>query len=377
MAATILIVSFSDLARDPRVSKQVRFLADEYELVCVGTGAPDPAAGRFIQLSPLSQHWNRVSKYGLAALLAARQHRAFYLADPAVRAARRDLAGVRADLILANDLDTLPLAIEHPGSPPVLYDAHEYAPGQGSDRFFRTFVRPFKAALLRRYLPRVEAMMTVSPGLAERYAREFGVDSELVLNLPAHAPELEPSAVSWPLRLVHHGGALPGRQLERMVDVVRALGARFELHFLLTPADPAYRAWLQDYAARDANVFFHEPVPMADLPRALNAYDMEIFLLEPNTFNHERCLPNKFFEAVQGRLALAIGPSVDMAELVREHRMGVIASDFQVRSMVRRLERLTLEEVEQHKRNAHDAAERYSDGVVAAQLRALVRSILA
>ncbi|MDD9932582.1 MAG: hypothetical protein OXT09_03215, partial [Myxococcales bacterium] len=297
--ATILVVSFSDLASDPRVSKQIRFLAEDHELVCAGTGAPAQQVARFIQLQPLSQHWNRYSKYGLAGLLAARQHRAFYLADPAVRGARAALSSVHADLILANDLDTLPLAVEHPGGAPVLYDAHEYAPGQGPDRFFRTLVRPFKAALLRRHLPRVAAMMTVSPGLAERYAEEFGVDSELVLNLPAHAPELEPAPVSWPIRLVHHGGALPNRKLETMVDVVRELGERFELHFLLTPADPAYRDWLRRYAAQDGNVFFHEPVPMAELPAALNAYDMEIFLLEPTTFNHERCLPNKFFEAVQ------------------------------------------------------------------------------
>ncbi|MDD9937415.1 MAG: hypothetical protein OXT09_27640, partial [Myxococcales bacterium] len=112
------------------------------------------------------------------------------------------------------------------------------------------------------------------------------------------------------------------------------------------------------------------------LPAALNAYDMEIFLLEPTPFHHVRSLPIEFFEAVQGRLALAIGPSPDMAELVREHRMGVIASDFRARSMVRRLRRLTLEELTAQKHHAHAVAERYSDRIVAEQLRALVGSIL-
>lgn len=373
---TVVILSFSNLATDPRVSKQIRFLADDHELICAGTHPPGHAGLRFIPLQPLAQHWNAVSKYALAGLLAARQHDAFYRADPAIRAARAALASVRADLWLANDLEALPLALEAARAAPVLYDAHEYAPDEAPGRFFQWLVRPYKEALCRRYLAQTAAMTTVSPGLAARYAQEFGVQPELLVNAPAFAPELQPSPVGTPVRLVHHGAALPNRRLERLIELQRELGSGYELHFMLTASNAEYRAALHQRAADVGGVFFHDAVPLSRVPAALNEYDIGLHLLEPRTFNDEHCLPNKFFEFVQGRLAVAIGPSPDMAALVREHDLGVIASDFEPRSMARRLRRTTPGDIARYKQAAHRVAHELSDGPVGEQLRALVGRLL-
>jgi hypothetical protein len=44
-------------------------------------------------------------------------------------------------------------------------------------------------------------------------------------------------------------------------------------------------------------------------------------------------LPNKFFEFVQARLAVAIGPSPEMATLVRRHGFGIVAGSFEPREL--------------------------------------------
>ena len=71
-------------------------------------------------------------------------------------------------------------------------------------------------------------------------------------------------------------------------------------------------------------------------------------------------LPNKFFEFVQGRLAVGVGPTPDMASLVREHNLGVVSRDFSSRAMARELNGLEIKDIEKFKGNAHRAARELS-----------------
>ena len=56
---------------------------------------------------------------------------------------------------------------------------------------------------------------------------------------------------------------------------------------------------------------------MSELTRAINGYDFEFLFLRPDWANLEFALPNKFFEAVQGRLGIILGHSPMMEEIVR------------------------------------------------------------
>jgi hypothetical protein len=78
--------------------------------------------------------------------------------------------------------------------------------------------------------------------------------------------------------------------------------------------------------------------------------------VEPTTFNLLNCLPNKFFEFVQARLAIAIGPSPDMAELVHHYGLGVVASEFSITGMVDTLKSFTAEQINKAKRASDVAA---------------------
>jgi hypothetical protein len=59
------------------------------------------------------------------------------------------------------------------------------------------------------------------------------------------------------------------------------------------------------------------------------------------TFNLKYILPNKFFEFIQARLAVAIGPSVEMKRLVKEWDCGIVAANFEAKSMAAEINRLT------------------------------------
>jgi hypothetical protein len=175
-------------------------------------------------------------------------------------------------------------------------------------------------------------MMTVCQSIAEVYARDTGVTPRVMMNAPDYV-DLQPTRVHSPVRLVHHGGAIPERRLETMIDVMKHLDSSFELNFVLVDRHPGYLAGLKAMSARYPNIKFLPPVPMQELPTFLNQFDVGIYLLDPTNFNNRAALPNKLFEFVQARLAIAIGPSPEMARLVREHDLGVVSPDFSPRSL--------------------------------------------
>ena len=351
----VLVISFSDLARDPRVDRQIDALRERYEVVTAGLGAPAAPDLAFVDLTmPARSRPGRA--LGLARLLA-RRHDDVYWTHPHNRRALELLDDVRPDLVVANDLPALPLALALRGSPPVVFDAHEYAPGEQAERrAWRAVMGPYMRTLCRLYLPRVAGMVTVSPGIAELYADEFGVTSEVVVNAPRHHAGLEPTPVSEPIRLLHHGVAQRGRRIEANLDVFERLEPRFCLDLVLAEGDAGYRDELAARAATMDGVRVLPPRPMRELVSLANEYDVGVFLLAPRSDNYRFALPNKFFEFIQARLAVAIGPSQDMARIVRDRGCGVVAADFAPGSLARELNALAPDDVAALKARAHAAA---------------------
>ena len=68
-----------------------------------------------------------------------------------------------------------------------------------------------------------------------------------------------------------------------------------------------------------------------------------------------RC-PNKFFDFVQARLCLAIGPSPEMKRIVDQYRCGVVAKDFTPEALAESLRALDRQKVEAYRRAADAAA---------------------
>jgi len=158
------------------------------------------------------------------------------------------------------------------------------------------------------------------------------------------------------LRVIHHGVAMPHRKIENMIDMMEHLDQRFRLDLMLMPTVPKYLESLEQRARRDGRIRFLPPVPMQDLVTFSSAYDIGLFLLEPSSFNNLHVLPNKFFEFIQSRLAVAIGPSPEMARIVEKYECGVVAHSFAPADMAQALMQLDAERIDHFKRQADAAA---------------------
>lgn len=275
---------------------------------------------------------------------------------PRHRAALARLDGREWDLVVANDALVLPLAMRLTTHRGVVADLHEYAPQLGDDslRTRLTTDRYFRW-IIRTYVKRAAAVTTVSPGIADRYAREFGVRPIVVANA-APFEDRAPTPVGRPIRLVHSAAPSPLRRIETMIEAVKLTRANVTFDLYLVDDGSPYVAGLRALAADIDAVTIHDPVAQNELVETLARYDVGVHVLPPINFNHLWALPNKLFDFVQARLGIVIGPSPEMVRMVSDNGLGAVADDFSAASLARVLDALDPEAVMGWKRAADRAA---------------------
>lgn len=365
----VLVIAFSPVHRDPRVRRQLEALAGHADVTLAAWTAP-PGHERFIAVDANVMPLPLRALRGLLKLAGLQA--AAWRVSSAHRKLLRDLAGRRFDVVVANDVETLPVAAAVPASRRV-FDAHEYAPRQFEhDWKWRMVSGRHARALLARYASGMDAMFTVSSGLAAEYRREYGLAAEVMPNATNfHA--LEPAPPDGDrIRLVHHGVGNPARHLEDMFAMMRCLDDRFSLDLYLLPGPVAYMQHLAALAAADRRVRLLPPVPMDNIVGTVNRYDVGIAYFRPATFNLANTLPNKFFEYVQARVAVATGPTPDIAALVARHGIGVVADSFTPEAMAERLRALDPVALAVMKQATMAAARELSFEHYAARFRAVV-----
>jgi hypothetical protein len=352
-----LVLSFSPLDRDLRVRRQLRLLQSSHVVTAAGFTDPELPGIEFVQIRSGPKRLGRRLRAGWRLLTG--QHARYYWSVAVVEDAAAALRGRWFDLIVANDAAVWPLADAIRGRAALLCDAHEYSPEQYADRLsWRLLRRRHQIWHCRTVLPTADAVVTVCESIADEYARVFGIPRpEVVLNAPerhSNAPQPTPPDR---IRMVHHGCASPTRRAEIMIDLMHHLDERFTLDLMLLESVPGYVGYLKRRAAGHPRIRFRPPVRANDIISATVDYDVGLALLPPTNFNTRCALPNKFFEFVQARLALAIGPSPEMARLVRKHGLGVVADDFTPQALARRLNALDAAAIDGYKAASHRAAD--------------------
>jgi hypothetical protein len=74
-------------------------------------------------------------------------------------------------------------------------------------------------------------------------------------------------------------------------------------------------------------------------------YGIGFYLLAPTSLNHWMALRNKFFGCIAAGLAVCIGPSVTMAEIVRQYRLGWVARSFEPKDVTEMLNQITYDQL--------------------------------
>ena len=368
----IVVISFSDLKSDPRVRRQLVEFSKTRRVIAIGCRNPELENVGYIQIS--------VSRSGLAskiakALLLASHTYSIYDRMISKKLGEETILRLLSShhiffgdgkitpcAIYCNDVNSLPLGIQvrkmwggKDGSVPLIFDAHEFSLKEFGSLLWQFFFSGHRKHALASALSEIDEMVTVCDGIADEYRRVLGVRPRVVTNATEYR-DLRPSETSTPIRMIHHGACMEERGIEQMIKLVKLLDERFSLDLMLVPTQQKYYNCIRQLAVNTPRVRLIDPVPMSNIVKKINEYDIGLYILQPTNFNNMHALPNKFFEFVQARLCIATGPSPEMARLTREYDLGIVSDDFRPDSMAKMLSMLSVADIQRYKKNSDKAA---------------------
>ena len=353
-----LVACYSGVARDARVSNEIRWLEESGYRVDVLSRSPEhpDATGRTFRI--LDPRIGKV-RLGLLTLLHPR-HR--YQVCIGSQIPTDELLGEKYDLVYVNDHHLLPWAVEHaPGlaEGKVVLDLHELYAGNGTSvRYRLVYAREDDWLLTFVASPVFTTRLTVAEGIADIYRDDHSIPRPgVVRNVAPYEPDLAPTRVDPEhIALVHHGNAEAARGLEIMLDACLLLEPRFALELMVIGSERELAALRRHPAVTSGRARLREPVGVTEVARALNGHDLELIFFPPLYPNNTHVLPNKFFESVQGRLGVVIGDSPEMVPLVRQHGLGIIVDGWSASDLAAAVNALTAEQIASLKQASHRAA---------------------
>lgn len=378
----VCILVFSDIVHDGRVLREVEYARRYYEVDVLAHGQWNPPDG--VRFFPLPRTTWSASPVSVALLLAgnrtSRAWEKYYWQRREYWDALDLLRNGRYDLIHANDLDTLPVAVKaaEGSNTRVLYDAHEYSLDAGGESWRVLMRSPFHKYLLKTYGPKISAMITVADGIRNLYRSHFQFDSKVIMNAPYYREhEFRPVHPSH-INLVHHGGAIPGRNIQDFISMMPMLDDRFHLQLMLVPVYRSYHATLQHLAEKVApdRIHFLTPVTPNQITDVVNRFDIGIPLMRVNKLSFFNALPNKFFEYIMAGVAIAVSPLPEMERIVKEHKIGVISPGQSIDSMVKMLNGLSPDQINEFKRNSLSLAKTLNGDVELQKLMDIYAGLL-
>lgn len=235
-----------------------------------------------------------------------------------------------------------------PSSRKVL-DMRDYYPRQFEhSRTWRLLVAPGLKAVLEEFLPRFDAVVTVSEELAALIAEDSGVRAHVVRSIPEdpdlpwRTSEYDPSSV---IRLVHHGAVSASRRTKELVTIAQELGPQASLSLYLTGSSSAIRS-IRRRARRVPNCWVMHPVPFRDIVPTLTNYDIGLLHLPPTTANLRVALPNKLFECLHAGLPVVVGPDTAMGRFVLQNECGWVAETHDPKDFAAVIAALTPDEID-------------------------------
>lgn len=201
----------------------------------------------------------------------------------------------RFDIVCAVDLDTILPAwlVARLKGKKLVYDAHEYFT-EVPEVLNRPLVQGLWRWIERLTVPRADAHITVSPGLAALYQQHYKVAFTVVRNVPMYKkPHPTPATAPY---ILYQGALNEGRGLEQL------LLAMYEIDI------PLYLAGEGDLSQKlrslvvtmglQHKVFFKGMLPPSALRQLTAGATIGINLLENRGLSYYHSLSNKFFDYV-------------------------------------------------------------------------------
>lgn len=363
----VFILTERSLHNGPRIIREIDALKHTFTLYATGTSAPSDLSVKYTPISAIHSFVFKVANAVARRLFLYKITNSVYEKYPGVF---RFVKQNKIDIVIIHEASFLPCALKMKQKlgVKIVFNAHEYHPLEfDQDPEWLASHGRYNLMLYKKYLSNLDLLINVCDGIAEKCELEFGTKSLVVPNAAFQSTQAPTENKGLPIRMIYHGGVIPSRRIEDMIEVARLLGDHYTLDIMATVQShyQDYYSFLKQKVESLNTVRFIEAVPFKDIVPTIAAYDIGIYLLSSESFNNRHALPNKLFEFIQAKLAIAISPSPEMKNVVEKYDVGVVADDFTPQNLAEKIAKLTREDIQQFKLNAvqaslRESAEHYS-----------------
>ncbi len=235
----------------------------------------------------------------------------------------------KADILVANDLDTLPAVFlaSNIRKLPVVYDSHEYFT-EVPELIGRNGVKRIWECVEAFILPHLKYACTVSASVASEYHRKYGISMQVIRNLPFRSENLQsPFALKKNNEslIIYQGSLNMGRGLEATIRAMQYI-ENARLYIAGTGDIETSLKELTRSLALDEKVCFAGRIPAVELPYYTVQADLGISLEEKLGLNYYYALPNKLFDYIQARIPVLVADLPEMKAVVLRYQIGKVTS---------------------------------------------------
>lgn len=235
----------------------------------------------------------------------------------------------RFDMLLANDLDTLPanFLVARIRRKELVYDSHEYFT-QVPELIGRPTVQGVWEWLEKQMVPHLKYAVTVCESIAAIYQQQYQVPFRVVRNLPVKAerkaiPAEKRVNESRPI-ILYQGALNVGRGLEQAIRAMELLDGA--LLVLAGSGDIEKELYHLVTALRlEERVKFAGRLPVEELGWLTRQASLGISIEEDLGLNYRYALPNKLFDYIQARVPVVVSNLPEMKRVVEYFRVGLVS----------------------------------------------------
>ncbi len=265
----------------------------------------------------------------------------------------------KADVFLANDLDTLPAnyLVSKIRKKTLVYDSHEYFT-EVPELINRPNIQKFWQRLEQQMLPKIKYAYTVCDSIAEIYFEKYRTPFKVVRNVPLSGSFLPQEKKKEKEKIILYQGAVNiGRGLKQAISAMQYVeGAK-----LVIAGNGDIKSELENLVKKENlenKVEFTGRLSIEELAKLTPQANLGLSIEEDMGLNYRFTLPNKLFDYIQAEVPVLVTDLPEMAAIVKKYKIGKITTSLEPDVLAKKMEKALFDEDERKvwKRNLKTAA---------------------
>ncbi len=233
------------------------------------------------------------------------------------------------DIIIANDLDTLPACffVAKIKNKILVYDSHEYFT-EVPELIDRPMIKKIWENIEKWMLPRIRYAYTVSHAIAESYKKKYGVDMEVIHNFPLYKKERKNYNITLPEGqvVIYQGVLNKGRGLEKLIEAMQYLSQAKLVIIGEGDISKSLKQYVEALKLTE-KVIFYGRIPWERLFSYTVKASVGVSLEENMGLNYCYALPNKLFDYIHAGIPVLVSALPEMEKVVKKYEVGMAISD--------------------------------------------------